>query len=72
VQSYAIISIYANISAIIFAKSDIYPYQRAKTALLQVQCVPHAVLFGLQITQVVLVWRDFDGHVLDNLQTVCL
>ena len=36
------------------------------------QRMPHALLFGQQIATIVLVGCNFDRHVFDNFQSVCL
>jgi len=36
------------------------------------QGMSHTCLFGLQITQIVLVWSYLDGHILDDFESVCL
>ena len=36
------------------------------------QRVSHAVAFGLEITLVIFVWRNLDGHILNDFQSVCL
>ena len=44
----------------------------ADCELFEVQGVTHANLFGLQIAQIVLVWSNLDGYILDNLESVGL
>ena len=36
------------------------------------QCVSHAALLGLQVSQIVFVGCYLNGHVLNDLQSVCL